>query len=420
MANGESGNATLLNITGPPPELLYPGYYMNVTQNIWKVVPPIIISFGTVGNILTIIVILRQIKQISSTSLFLLCLAFSDLLVLYTSPLRQWILHLTMDRDLSERTTDVRNLSEAGCRIHTYLTYVSIQISSWLLVAVTMERVLSVMMPHRIKSISSLRVAGIFIISVTMFVLILNVFFLFGIGYGLVEAESQRQKKPIYHQCWPKTQEYQQFHDDVWPWIDFCVAFAIPFLILTICNSMIIVKLARTKQHRRRMSVGQGPRLRSIEKDNNVVTVLLVCLCILFFVCLCPVSVYFIGQPYWMNHIILRQEKSLQDAMDKKKDMEYLILWHAIVNCIGYLNATCNFVFYVLSGSKFRREIKSVLCCRKPGTESIFGTRTRLGGSISKVSTGSSVDTTISELSLTTAKTRVTPSTKYAAEPEKL
>ena len=395
-------NGTTGNMTGPPggnppmpvpPELMYPGYHMNVTQTIWEVVPPIIISVGTIGNTLTIIVILRQMFRISSTSLFLLCLAFSDLLVLYTGPLRQWILHLTMDRDLFPKTVDVRTLSEAGCRSHTYLTYASIQISSWLLVAVTVERLLSVVMPHRIKTISTCRVAMIFITSVVVSVLLLNVFFLFGIGYALVEAETQRQQRPVYHNCWPKNENYLNYNNDVWPWIDFCVAFAIPFLFLTICNTIIIVKLAKTRLFRRRMSVGQG--LRTIEKDNKVVTVLLICLCILFLVSMGPVSIYFIGMPYWRKDILSRPVSSFEDAINQKADMEYLVFWHAIVNCVGYLNSTCNFIFYVLSGSKFRREIIRLICCRKSGLESVFGTSTSTRLSLSKASTRSSIDTTL-------------------------
>ena len=364
---------------GPPPGFMVPGppppsSYHEVTVQIWTYVPPIIMCIGTVGNLLTIIVIFRQIFRISSTSLFLLCLAFSDLLVLYTAPLRQWIMH-----NKAWEHRDIRLNSEGSCRAHTFLTYTSIQFSSWLLVAVTFERVLSVMLPHRIKTISTVKVAAVIIVSIAAFLVLLNGHFLFGIGYGYVEEQSRQVGRDIYHACWPKTSSYKAFHDDALPWIDFLVAFAIPFIILTTCNIIIIVKLASTRKHRRQMSVGS--HLKAIERDNKVVTMLLVCLCIVFFICLAPVSIYFIGQSYWIDEITSRPVTSpmvdpiqfQKDFTGIRKDMDYLMLWHAVVNCFGYLNATCNFIFYVISGSKFRREIFALFCCRRPGRESVFG-----------------------------------------------
>ena len=411
---------------GPPPGFVVPGppipgYYKNVTVEIWTYVPPVLISIGTVGNLLTIIVIFRQIFRISSTSLFLLCLAFSDLLVLYTSPLRQWILY-----NKAWNNTDIRMNSEGSCRAHTFLTYFSIQFSSWLLVAVTVERMICVMLPHRIKTISTVKAAGITIVSTAIFLVLLNGHFLFGMGYGYVEEQSRQVGRAVYHKCWPKTSSYKAFHDDAFRWIDFLVAFAIPFLILTTCNIIIIVKLASTRTHRRKLSVGS--QLKAIERDNKVVTVLLICLCIVFFICLAPVSIYFIGQPYWIDEITSRPVTSpMVDPVQFQKDItanladiDYLVFWHAIVNCFGYLNATCNFIFYVISGSKFRREIYALFCCRRPGRESVFGSSARSRATASTRTTNSTIkskhlnqspseDKAVSELTRSSAVSAATP-----------
>ena len=423
---GPGGNSTFQggnsSGNGPPPgfvapSLPVPGYYANVTVEIWTYVPPIIISIGTVGNLLTIIVIFRQIFRISSTSLFLLCLAFSDLLVLYTSPLRQWILY-----NKAWENKDIRMNSEGSCRAHTFLTYFSIQFSSWLLVAVTVERLLSVILPHKIKTISTLKAAGISIASIAVLLILLNGHFLFLIGYGYVEEQSRQVGRDVYHRCWPKTSSYKAFSDEALRWIDFLVAFGIPFLILTACNIMIIVKLASTRHRRRKMSIGS--QLKAVEKDNRVITALLICLCIVFFICLAPVSIYFIGQPYWIDEITSRPVTSpMQDFAQFQKDiegiradMEYIMFWHAIVNCFGYLNATCNFIFYVISGSKFRREIYALFCCRRPGRESVFGSSTRSRTTISTRTT-STIKSKRNSLSDTGEKAVVSGLTKGSSAP---
>ena len=329
-----------------------PGHYHFVTLMIWKIIPPIIISLGTMGNCLTVLVILRQKNRITSTSLFLLFLALSDILLLYTSPLRLWIRHYW--------NIDVRNLSEMSCKIHSYLTYVSVHLSSWLLVAVTVERVLSVMIPHRVKSGVTTTTAGVTISVIAVSVITLNSHFLYGMGQTFVAKANQ------YEQCYPKYESYQYFFNSILPWIDLCIAFVIPFIILTSGNVLIVIKLAVKRRRRRYMSNSNINQKHLINRDISL-TVLLICLCIFFFVCLGPVSVYFIGFPYWRDGIIARM-----DQLDAFHDMEYLLFWHAVVNTIGYLNATCNFFFYVLSGTKFRREILNLIFCRNSVAQSVF------------------------------------------------
>ncbi|KAH3857069.1 hypothetical protein DPMN_099667 [Dreissena polymorpha] len=70
---------------------------------IWKVVPPVFILLGTIGNSLSILVLNRRSIRVSTMALFLTVLACSDLLVLYSGLLRQWLIYLFY--------TDVRHIS---------------------------------------------------------------------------------------------------------------------------------------------------------------------------------------------------------------------------------------------------------------------------------------------------------------------
>ena len=79
-------------VRGDPPPI---GYYGDTRIMMWKVIPPIIITFGIIGNILTVIVLIRQkIRCLSSTAIYLLALAISDSLILLSGPLRNWIKHI--------------------------------------------------------------------------------------------------------------------------------------------------------------------------------------------------------------------------------------------------------------------------------------------------------------------------------------
>lgn len=353
------------NVTTP--ENLPPGYYHNITLLIWKIVPPIIIPLGSVGNSLTIIVILRQFRKMTSISLFLLCLAFSDLLVLYTVTLRHWIRNVW--------NFDIRTISESGCKLHVFFTYVSMQLSSWLLVGVTMEKVFSVMVPHRVKFICTNKTVMLIIGLITIIIFGLNCHIFYGIGIGLKPTEYLGNYDIL---CRPNPGNYETFFYSIWPWVDFCVVFAVPFFVFLCSNVLIISRLAT---HNRRWRFIKGEMLFSGDKGNKKITVLLIWLCVFFFLCLTPSGIYFIVSPHWGTTIL-----SQENSQDVQNDSEYIAFWYAIVNCLSYLNAACNFIFYVLSGTRFRQEIKTLITCRDSAAEGVFvydsrrSTHSRLSG----------------------------------------
>ena len=333
---------------GPPrPE---PGAYTDAKEWLWKIIPPIVMLLGTFGNSLTIIVLLRQIKNLSSTAVYLLTLAFSDLLVLYLGPLRQWIVYLW--------EVDIRTLSNAGCKIHVFLTYFSIMFSSWLLVAVTIERVISVILPHKVKLGCTTMKAGIAVVTIFICVFGLNCHILY--GYGQVYKPTSSGN----YRCIPLYDDYLDFRNDILPWIDFVFTFVIPFVLLLTCNIIIIVVLRKNKLRRKKMSLSQK------EKEGRSITVMLIMLCVVFFICLTPVSIYLIVLPY------VKAEAQKLPFMQMVRQLEKTLFWHALTNCFGYLNSSTNFMFYFLSGSRFRAEVRALFTCKKAGKEGVFGNST--------------------------------------------
>ena len=325
-----------------------PGVYTDVKEWIWKIVPPIVIILGTFGNSLTILVLLRQIRNLSSTAVYLLTLAFSDLLVLYLGPLRQWISYLWK--------IDVRTLTNVGCKIQIFLTYFGAQFSSWLLVAVTIERAVSVIFPHKVKLACTTMKAGVTVLTIFVCIFGLNAHFFYGYGQTYVPMASGSR-----YRCVPIYDNYKNFRDDILPWIDFSVTFLVPFVLLSTSNILIIFKLKRNTQRRKKMSISRN------EKEGRSVTIMLIVLCVVFFICLTPVSIYLILQPYIKENA----RKLPFEAMIRQ--LEYQLFWHALTNCFSYINACTNFIFYFLSGSRFRAEVRALFTCKKAGKEGVFG-----------------------------------------------
>ena len=339
-----SGGVSTVNIES---ESGQPSIYTDAKEWIWKLVPPIVVILGSFGNGLTIVVLLRQIRSLSSTAVYLLSLAFSDLMILYLGPIRQWIIYMS--------DIDVRLLTGAGCRTSLFFTYFSFQLSSWLLVVVTTERVISVILPHKVQLGCTTIKAVITVLITVACMAVLNVHFFFGFGMKYNPAYT---KAPI--QCSPLHENYANFIYNILPWLDFVVAFALPFVILTTGNIVIIVSLKRQANRRRQMG------LTTTQKEGRPITVMLIMLCIIFFICLTPANMFFILLPY------LRAAALKLPESEMVQRREFLIFIHAVVSCFNYINSTTNFLLYFLSGSRFRTEVRYLLTCQRAGKKCVI------------------------------------------------
>lgn len=339
--------------TGPPP----PGDYFNAADKLWTIVPPIVVVLGVFGNMLTVVILLRHIRKLSSTAIYLLTLAFSDTLFLLNAPLRRWIVNVWDE--------DVRHMSELVCKFSVYLTYSSSQLSSWILVAVTIERLISVVWPHRVRlgCTTRLSVTVIFVIVLIIFGSNAHIFY----GFG-------RSDLPVFRNegyCQPLYEDYFTFFNKTYPWIDFAVVFAIPFGILLISNLGIVYRLHKSRRERRKMSIIVKSRSdKSTANDIRRVTIILIILSVVFFICLAPVSIYFIYRPYMIEH---RERLICVDIYEYIRLKELDVFLNALTNLLGYINAAFNFILYFISGSKYRAEIKALLFCRSGGRDDVFG-----------------------------------------------
>ncbi|XP_045159566.2 cysteinyl leukotriene receptor 2-like [Mercenaria mercenaria] len=338
--------------TGPPP----PGTYIIAAERLWKIVPPIIISIGTVGNILTVIILLRYMRKISSTAVFLLTLAISDTLFLLNAPLRRWII-VIWDKD-------VRYISELGCKFSVYLTYSSLQLSSWILVAVTVERFICVVWPHRVR-LGCTRKSATGVVAVLILIIFgSNAHIFYGFG---------RSDLPIFNNqglCEPLYEGYHTFWSKMYTWIDFAVVFLVPFVVLLVANTAIIYKLRKSQNQRRKLSIIKSAGHKNKASDTRTVTIMLICLSVVFFISLTPVSIYYIYRPYWLESIEKWQCIDIYEYIRLNELQEFV---STVTNLIGYINSAFNFVLYTISGSKYRAELKAFLLCRPGGKEGLFG-----------------------------------------------
>lgn len=316
---------------------------IKIADGIKTYYPPIICVIGLSGNILAVAVLSRAKNRRSTTGVMLLALAVTDIIVLLTSVLLAWIEFVFEEY--------IRNLSSAGCKILTFLTYFSLQLSAWILVMITSERIFSVIVPHRVKKLITRKRVLISLVSLILGLAGLNCHLL----YGLQVAYNTVFNKTV---C-KVASAHEHFMFKVWPWIDFSVSFAFPGLVFLIGNIVIITRLKSSSRRSSAMTSTNGDgsqsnRERSKKiKHINYFSVMTVILNFAFLILVAPFSIFAIGQPYWFPIAEMTVKRHAQ-----------LILISTILLMLLYTNNAINFIIYMLGGSKLRKDFLS-LCFRR-------------------------------------------------------
>ena len=295
--------------------------YFRYTKALWIYVPPCFLTIGTISSILSIVVLVRKPMRGSTTMFYLTVLSFGDILVLNTGLLRHWI-QITFD-------VNIRDFSDFSCKFHVFMTYFTLDFTTWILVAVTFDRCLSVCMPLKSKIYCTVRQSRFVVVIIAFLTLLLNGHLLFTVG-------------TIDGVC----QELDSFVSLYWPYIDFASFCFLPFITMVICNIFIIRALTKAmkmfhsvqKGDKNKCSFEISARTRQSRKSN--VTTMLLSVNAAFFFCTFPVSVFFICDPFF--------RKQYPDLME---------LLEAISNLLMYLNNSIHFFLYCITGTKFRNEL---------------------------------------------------------------
>jgi hypothetical protein len=121
--------------------------WLYFTDRILVVYPWIILIVGSFTNVLSFCVLTRPKLRVSSTFFYLSALSIIDLLIIYTFSIN-FIATYQIGIDLQHE-------SEFICRLYSFLIYFLPQFSAWTCVAVSLDRVVSVVFRSRGKYINA-------------------------------------------------------------------------------------------------------------------------------------------------------------------------------------------------------------------------------------------------------------------------
>ena len=351
----------------------------------WQMFPPFILLFGTFGNVMTIVICGRA-KVTPSVSVFFVTLAGSDLLSLNIHAVSQWV-YYAFDVELT-------SLHSLSCKLIFWGGYVTGVLSAWILVAMTAQRAVCVLWPHRANILCSARNTKAIALSMTLFLAAIHCHVLYGID--VIVFISHRTKTtavtfshdslksnetdvtsngsiPTVHKTVTTfdagehtaavcvlTREYVGFYFSVWSWVDLLIFSVLPWLCLVVSNSVLLWTLnVSIRQAQHSLGSAHTDGFSGRKKQASSMTVTLFAVSSAFIILNLPMSCVQVTAFY--HHMV--------GSLDIYYQSEVIAYCYEVALALWEMNSAVNFYLYCLTGSKFRRELKKTfrfMCCVRP------------------------------------------------------
>ena len=291
--------------------------YDIIEKNIWIYASPVLIIFGTIGNILSGIVMSGKRLRKQTTSVYLIALAAVDTGILFSYLPWIWIKALF--------NISVLDLSFAYCKIGMFFMYFA-NIQAWILVCVNVERLAAIFLPLKAKRLFSRRSAmiQIAIVCSVMFIFYLHIFWtqtLVDYGSGYVCAENP---------------DYFTFRVYVLGWIDMFVNTIVLLSVMFLSSIAMSVKL----YFQSKFGGGSGSN-----KTTSVI-VMLITICVFYTLSVLPITILLANTNYFLRSYGCCYT--------------WLVIWPTFA-VVMYSNNAVNFLLYSITAPRFREELRRIL-----------------------------------------------------------
>ncbi len=278
-------------------------------------VPPLLIVIGSIGNVLAFVVLTRKNLRQWPICYYLSILTIVNTLVLYFGCGLDWLSYVT-------GIPYIVALADWICRIWQFMFNVIRYFTNWLMAAMTIDRFLTMWLPHKAQHLCTVFMAKVVTIIILIGLIVISVHALW-----IFELVNGRCSFGIHG----------EFHtlETVWPWVSAVMYSYVPTVIVFVMMSLMLIGLCHPN-----VCLDPTPA-------QNRFTAIVIILAILFILLTLPMIIINLiqyGKPPWMAN---------QNAMIK--------LWMAaeISQVLSCINHSVTFVLYFAMLPMLRTE----LCC---------------------------------------------------------
>ena len=322
---------------------------------VWAIAPPLLVMFGTMGNVLTVLIIALTFRRIRSVDAMLITLAVSDTAVLWSIAFRNWLIHLW--------GIDIRGAHDFVCKFTMLICYCSFQYSAVALVILTGERVMCILRPYSVYAQDNRKRVLIVASGTFVFLMALNSHLWFGFSTSPDPRYNSQLSK-----CGIDDLNYFVFLEKYYHWVHFVVGYSLPCALIVLGNVLIIRSLWKNRFENEPSAQNAFSRQMSEQRDNQrkSTTIMLVSLNVMFFVTQTPAAILLaIGNNYIEN----ANKFACSDFATYKHRAETFNIVQSLIHTFVYFNSAVNFLLYVQSGSKFRTHARVLLTCSRKSLE---------------------------------------------------
>ena len=226
--------------------------------------------------------------------------------------------------------------------MHTFSTYTFMQCQSYILVAVTFNR-LTIMFNRQVlfwkkKRLTAFKeesIKSVFYITISI-ILIVSIMNLHLLYYYELDFSSIKENQFINACTVNKSSNYFKFRTKVYPKLHLYIFVIVPCFLLFIMNLMIIKKVMTNKMTH---------CISKKNKQRRSLSVMLIAVCLWFVILKMPASFY-ITLP----------------VQEMKKN--YFPFTYSLFMLINYTNHAVNIIIYLLVSTSFRKEIVKLFCAK--------------------------------------------------------
>lgn len=225
------------------------------------------------------------------------------------------------------------------CTITTFLYFWTALCSTLFLVSVTFDRFYGILKPHKAASMNTAKRAKLTIAGITIFSCVYNIPHLF--------ITSNDQWK-----CLPYGIALRAVYGEIYYWFSFIVQFAFPFVCFLGMNSYIIHALRKRSNLGESDHVHHANKSRKTKNSEGQVFAILILVTFAFLILTTPAYCFFL---YIMFYDVTKTPTRF---------VGYTVFYH-IAHKLDFTNNAINFFLYVVSGTKFRSDLKLLVNCGK-------------------------------------------------------
>lgn len=284
---------------------------------------PIPIITGTISNFFSFVVFSHSTLKKHLVSLVLCALAITDMLALYIGAMDDWLKTLT--------GWNLSASSDISCKLYGYIYYVVSSISSWLLVVVSMERVIALAKPLQSRFILTRRNARRLIATIVVIIGFVRIPELIGGNKAYDRIALCDKNLRIYNIISYCTSNIKETY-----WIDFISRCVLPPILTFIFSISIILLLAKLHKHHITMSISINLKAEAIQMKR--ISFLLLVTTFVFLCLTLPYDMYIMYGLLYDSRINIGQDN----------------LFYACANLFAYLNHSINFLLYCIALKRFR------------------------------------------------------------------